>query len=583
LTGGPGSIQGARAMSDAAREGTRLAPAPGALVQRLRLVTGLVLFAFLLTHLGNHALGLISLEAMQQARAWRIAMTRSELGEFVLVVSALIHLSLGVHKFLERRTLRISYLELVQLAFGLLIPLLLMRHILGTHGVNDFFGVDDDYRYALWVMWPAQGIWQAVLITLAWTHGCIGIFQWLRLKPWFVKVRTPLIAFAVLLPVLSYVGFVMAARVLQAETEFNYPLTDEQYAYITYAMDMALYGYLAFLGLLVAARIGRAIYERFQPRVEIAYAGGPRVRVPVGFTILEVSRMHGIPHASICGGRSRCSTCRVRVLSGGDHLPEPNPSERRVLERIGAAGNVRLACQTRPTGDLEIATLLPVRRTEFLDAALFDKYYWGVEEEVTILFCDLRGFTAISENRLPFDIVFMLNQYLSRMSEAIEDAGGYVDKFIGDGIMAIFGIGRPVREGACDALAAVKAMGGVLEGLNMSLRADLPKPLDVALGLNTGPVILGRIGSADREHAARHITALGDTVNTASRIESACREFGVQLLISARTLEAAGVAAPGAGRHDIKVKGKTREIAVYEMKRAIDVAPEWTAKVPVAA
>jgi adenylate cyclase len=343
-------------------------------------------------------------------------------------------------------------------------------------------------------------------------------------------------------------------------------------------MDVALYGYAAFLAALVAMRLGRAAYERFQPSIELAYAGGPKVRVPLGFTILEVSRMHDIPHASICGGRARCSTCRVRVLEGAGHFAAPNDAERRVLERIGAAGNVRLACQARPTGDVEIATLLPARRTQFMDAALFDKYYWGVEEEATILFCDLRGFTAFAENRLPFDIVFMLNQYLSRMSEAIEDAGGYVDKFIGDGIMAIFGIGKPARQGAREALAGVKAMGGVLEALNMSLRNDLREPLDVALGLHTGPVILGRIGSAEKEHAARHITALGDTVNTASRLEAACRDLGVQLLISARTFAAAEIAAPEEGRHAIKVKGKTGALDVFGLKRAIAIAPEWTAR-----
>jgi adenylate cyclase len=564
-------------MSDVAIETPRAVPVPGTLAQQLRLASGLVLFAFLLTHLANHALGLISVEAMQEARSWRVAATRSLLGEIVLIAAAVVHVVFGVYKFIARRTLRISWLELIQLASGLLIPLLLMRHFLGTRIAHELYDVNDNYFYALWVMWPAEGLAQGTLIGIAWLHGCIGLFHWLRLKAWFVRLRLLFLAFAALLPVLSYVGFIMGARVLQLETEFTSPFTEDQYNFLKRLMDWALYGYLAFLAALIALRVGRGLHERFQPRFAVAYAGGPEVQAPLGATLLEVSRLNNIPHASICGGRARCSTCRVRVLEGAEHIPEPNEAERRVLARIGAARNVRLACQSQPTGDIKIATLLPANRTQFLESAIFDRYYWGVEEEVTILFCDMRGFTQFSENRLPFDIVFLLNQYLSRMSEAIEDAGGYVDKYIGDGIMAIFGIGKPARQGAREALAGVKAMGGVLEALNMSLRNDLRQPLDVALGLDTGPVILGRIGSAEKEHAARHITALGDTVNTASRIEQACRQFGVQLLISARTLAAAGIAADGQERHSIKVKGKRAALDVVALKRAIDVAPEWIA------
>jgi adenylate cyclase len=545
-------------------------PASGTLSQRLRLATGLVLFAYVVTHLGNHALGLVDVETMQLARKYRLMVTRSYPGQAILIGAALTHLGLGVYKFLERRTLRISIPEIIQLSFGLLIPLMLMRHILGMRGAKFFFDVDDNYYYALWVMWPAEGLWQATLILLAWVHCWIGLFHWLRLKPWFLKARAFFVTFVVLWPVLGYAGFVMAARVVQLETEFDYPFTDEQFAFLDRAMRIALYGYGAFLVLLVMVRVVRAGIERLLPRIAVAYAGGPTLRVPVGYTLLEVSRMHDVPHASICGGRARCSTCRVRILQGLEQLPEPGPAERRVLERIGAAVNVRLACQLRPRTDVSIATLLPAQRTWFLESALYDKYYWGVEEQVTIMFCDLRGFTALSEKRLPFDVVFILNQYLSRLTEIIEDAGGYVDKFIGDGVMAIFGIGQPVEVGARQALAAARATGGILEALNVSLGADLPEPLNIAIGIDTGTVILGRIGSAEKEHGARHITALGDTVNSASRLEVACRDLDAQLLISRRTLQAAGMKEANAEYITIAVRGRREPLEVLPVSWAID-------------
>ncbi len=544
-------------------------PASGTFAQSLRLATGMILFAYVITHLGNHALGLIDIDTMQAARKYRLLVTRSWPGQAVLIGAFLIHLALGVYKFLERRTLRISAPEIIQLTFGLFIPLLLARHVLGLRGANLFFDVDDNYYYALWIMWPAEGLWQAGLILLAWVHCWIGLFHWLRLKPWFVRARPWFIGFAVLWPVLAYAGFVMAARVVQLETEFDYPFTDDQYAFLDRAMKIALYGYAAFLALLVVVRLARAGLERLRPRIAVAYAGGPVLMVPLGYSLLEVSRLHDVPHASICGGRARCSTCRVRVLEGLDKQPQAGAAERRVLDRIGAAANVRLACQLRPAADISVATLLPAHRTWFLESALYDKYYWGVEEAVTIMFCDLRGFTALSEKRLPFDTVFILNQYLSRIAEVIEDAGGYVDKFIGDAVMAIFGIGSPVELGARQSLAAAKAIAGVLEGLNASLGDDIPEPLDVAMGIDTGTVILGRIGSAEKEHAGRHITALGDIVNSASRLEVSCREYGVQLLVSKRTADAAGFAMPGAATNTIQVKGRKAPLEVIEIPRAV--------------
>jgi adenylate cyclase len=289
-----------------------------------------------------------------------------------------------------------------------------------------------------------------------------------------------------------------------------------------------------------------------------------------GMSVLEISRLHDIPHASVCGGRARCSTCRVRVIEGAADRPPPNANERRVLQRVGAPANVRLACQFRPTENVTITTLLPAVSADAM-GGLTDKYFWGVEQDVTVMFCDLRGFTRLSENRLSYDVVFLLNQYLGRMSEVILDTGGYVDKFMGDGIMAIFGMDRGARAGAVEALQATRAMGGVLDALNQSLREELRGRLEMGIGLHSGPAILGRIGAAGKVSAAGGITALGDTVNTASRLEGACKELNMQAIISKAVLNRAGVESAALETRSLDIRGRAQPIDVAMIKRATEL------------
>lgn len=548
--------------------------------RRLRIWTGVVLFAFAATHLMNHALGLVSVDLMESVRDVRTAITRSLAGTTVLAGAALIHLVLGLATFIDRRTLRLKPVEAVQLGFGLLIPLLLFRHVIGTRGVHELFGVDDDYGYALFAMWPWEAWQQLGLVMLVWVHGSIGIHRWLRFRPWYPMAAPWLLGAAVLIPVLAYGGFAVGARELQQTTEWTPPLSAEQFAFAKMMMAWALWSYVALLASFVLYRLGRSALSRFLPSVKVAYAGGPTVTSPPGQTLLEISRMFNVPHASVCGGRARCSTCRVRVLEGQERQPEPGEAERRVLERVGAMGNVRLACQLRPVGELKVVTLLPANTTTVDDIHQFDKYFWGVEQTVTLLFADIRGFTRLSERQLPYDVVFLLNQYLARMSESIADAGGYVDKFMGDGIMAIFGMDRVPEEGAKQAIVAARAMGGVLDALNQSLRNELPEPLRIGIGIHTGLAILGRIGVASGTGAGERITALGDTVNTASRLESACKDFAAQLVVSQATLDHAGISGVDSGhREEIALRGRSMPLQVVAFTRALDLEIEGISNV----
>jgi adenylate cyclase len=306
------------------------------------------------------------------------------------------------------------------------------------------------------------------------------------------------------------------------------------------------------------ARLFRDWRERRRGIFQVTYPEGRRVRVTTGATLLEVSRGAGIPHASVCGGRGRCSTCRVRVGAGASQLPPPSEAEARVLARIGAAPNTRLACQTRPLADVEITPLLSATAGP-RQAMKEVRQQQGEEREVAVLFADLRGFTALAENRLPYDVVFVLNRYFAAMGTAVEESGGRVDKFIGDGVMALFGVDRDVETGCRDALAAARRMIEHLGELNKALENDLDRPLRIGIGIHSGPVILGEMGYG----RATAMTAIGDSVNTASRLEALTKEFEAELVLSEPVATRAGLDFSTFPRHEIELRGRAGQLAVF--------------------
>ena len=536
-------------------------------VPRLRLASGLVLFTFAALHFTNHALGLISLEVMEAAQDLRTAVTGSPPGTVVLLTAAVVHFTLGIARFLRARTWRMGLRSIVQLAFGLLIPVFLIRHVWDMRGAHELLSIDASYSYALWAMWPGEALNQAALMTLVWVHACIGLHHWLAANRVYRRFLGVWYGLAVLIPTLGYAGFVTAARAARIKGGYANPFKGDGYggdlyAPIGRAILQSQNFYALLLGAAVLVWLALILGDRLRPRVAVHYAGGPRVLAPRGMSVLDVSRSNRIPHASVCGGRARCSTCRVRVVEGLAGLPPPSEVEAAVLRRVGAPANVRLACQLRPVADLAISTLLPAH-AKAVPGGAADRYHWGVEQDVTLLFCDLRGFTKISEGKLPFDVVFLLNQFLGRMAEVIEDSGGFVDKFMGDGIMAIFGMGTTTAEGARAGMAAARAMAGVLAALNQSMREELPAPLAMGIGLHTGPAILGRIGAAQKAEPAAALTALGETVNLASRLESMTKELAVQVIVSADCMAASGLAPSDAmQRRAVTVRGISAPVAV---------------------
>jgi adenylate cyclase len=250
-------------------------------------------------------------------------------------------------------------------------------------------------------------------------------------------------------------------------------------------------------------------------------------------------------------------------------LPPPSAGEKRVLQRVGASPNVRLACQLRPTADISVTPLLPAQ-AQASDGYGQPAYLAGQELNIAVMFADLRSFTAISEKKLPYDLVFLLNRYFESVGEPISAAGGMVDKFVGDGVMALFGVDSGAQTGCRQALAAAQAMIDQVRVLSENLVEDLPEPLRIGIGIHCGPAVVGRMGYG----SAIHVTAIGDTVNVASRLQDLTKEFKCQLVISEEVALQAGVDAAELSRHEVTVRNRGEALTIYAIDDVLKAAEQ---------
>jgi adenylate cyclase len=560
------------------------------------------MFTFVSTHLLNHSLGLVSLDAMLAGQRVFFAVWHGLPGSSLLLLALLTHLTLVLYKQVVRRTLRMPWVEGIRILLGFTTLYALLYHAVPNVVFRLVFGkplLYPDFLHTLsadpWLLAN-----QLTLVTAAWSHGCIGLHLWLRLRAPYRRALPVIMAVAVLVPALALLGVLSGAREADeraghaspggsygssgasAGGDYGSSATSGDYGSYgasdayggggTTVFDLhwlhvsSLVGVTVFFASLIAIRLGLQAWERRRGQVTVRYPGGRQVSATRGASVLEISRIGRVPHASVCGGRGRCSTCRVRVDAGWEHLPAPDDEEVRLLVRIKAPERVRLACQLRPESDIAVTLLVPANARP-RDALPYDRMLFGSEQEIVILFADLRGFTKMSENKLPYDVVHILNQYFAEMGEAIESAGGYLDKFIGDGIMALFGLRDGVQAGALNALAAARAMGRRLDDLNGRLTLDLAQPLRLGIGIHVGHVIVGEMGYK----RATSLTAIGDAVNVASRLESATKIANCQLLVSADVAARAGADLSAFPLQELKVPGRAEALRVYVITAAVDL------------
>ena len=287
------------------------------------------------------------------------------------------------------------------------------------------------------------------------------------------------------------------------------------------------------------------------------------IEVADGETILTASLRAEIPHAHACGGKARCSTCRVLVLEGVEMCGPRTEREERLAEQLHFGENVRLACQTTVHGDLSIRRPV-VDRVDLALANLLElneaRERVGEERRLAVLFADITRYTPFAESLLPYDVTHVLNRYFFLMAEVIQSHGGHVSDYIGDGLMALFGI-HGDGDQAARAVRAGLGMFEALGELNPYLQTMYGREFDIRIGIHVGDAVVGTIGIAPMEKLA----AIGDAVNFASRIEVANKEVGTRFLVSSDTADELDESFQVGRSFEVPVKGKSGTHTLYEI------------------
>ena len=543
----------------------------GISLRQVRIVTGMVLFAYLVSHFLNHALGNISMEALASGVHVHIAFWQFPPVTILFYGACFIHTGLGVWALYQRRQFHWKAIEPLQLVLGLSIPMLIIAHIVGIRLGQTLFGHQKLYPQELYLFWIAaqNRLWQMLaVLVIAWVHGCIGLYFWLRMKAFFKRAAPFLLAAAVLIPTLALLGVYQGGRSVIADSDdFDWRAnnlskrqvgTVAQQEVLDRITGAMMIGYFGLLGFVLLARGARALIERRGGAINLSYGNGRTVRVPKGLSVLEASLRNNVPHASVCGGRARCSTCRIRIIGDCSSLPAPSQREAFVLGRVGTADpSIRLACQLRPTNDLSFFQLFLPQATS-ANSHASNPARIGQERYLVSMFVDMRGSTQLAEKRLPFDTVFIVNRFLGAVSQAVLECGGRPNQFVGDGMLALFGLSAGRQQACRQALRAAAMIGANIDELNQFLSHDLHEPIRFGIGIHGGEVIVGDIGY--RDHMV--FTALGDAVNVAARLQDMTKILVCEAVVSDEVRATAGLAADALPQLEVAIRGRNEPMVV---------------------
>ena len=279
-------------------------------------------------------------------------------------------------------------------------------------------------------------------------------------------------------------------------------------------------------------------------------------------SILLASLRNNIAHLSACGGTGKCSTCRVEILDGLENCHPRSELEEKLAKKLSFPPNIRLGCQTKLSGNVSFRRLLLDKRDADLNNQISEKRLEsvGTIRNLTILFCDIKGFTPFSESLSAYDVIFILNRYFSIMREVIIRHGGEVNNYIGDAILAIFGL-KESRQQSLRAVSASVEMLKEMDQFKSYLKQAYGRDFDIRVGVHYGEVISGSVGIGED----RKVTVIGDAVNIASRIESINKEAGTRLLISETVYDQIKEKVSVKNYLRLKLRGTSNLITLYEV------------------
>ena len=280
-------------------------------------------------------------------------------------------------------------------------------------------------------------------------------------------------------------------------------------------------------------------------------------------TILEASLAAGIQHYHVCGGKARCSTCRVIVHEGAHHLTEQNRAERRLRKRKTFPDNVRLACQTKVTGG-KVKLQRIIKDSTDLNLYVYGnsvdaRQGIGEERELALMFVDIRNFTPFIEQHLPFDVIHLIRRLNVLFNEVVEAGNGKIVEFLGDGFYAVFGLDEEKSKAIHNAVATGHKILSELKWLNQSyINKYFEVDIEVGVGLHFGKVILGEKGIGETQI----LTAMGFPVNVAARLETATKELNNNFIISEEVYNLLDGKIESAEQKQIKLKGISEPLCV---------------------
>ena len=522
----------------------------------LRLGSGLVLLGYVAGHLLNHALGLVSVPLAERALAVAVRVWQSAPGSVLLYGALAVHIALALQAIYQRRTLRMPPIELLRIVLGLGIPLLLIGHVVQTRIAWEFYGAVPRYERIVWALWRSDGEGrQLALLVPGWLHGCLGIYLAFGRRPLYQRLHLPLFALALLVPVLGGLGFLAMAKELAANAPLHSrldaigviePAARES---LQHWREAVLAAYFAAIALVFGLRALRTFAERRDRRLfEIGYPQRS-IRVPRGWSVLEASRSHHLPHLSMCGGRARCTTCRVRITSGASNCPPPAADEREALQRIGAGEDIRLACQLRPTGDVGVQPLIaPDGKAEAACIA------GAVERDVALLAVAWRNQAEFARQQLPQDLVFAAKSFADTACAALQAAGGAIAEARGDAVLAVFGLEGTIEPACRGALAATRGVEQALQPVAERHAKAFGSAMDCAVIVHAGRATVAALAGGGMVVGGEALAALRGLQAAAGEavelVSSATLAYAGMDATTCPLTEFAGVQAMARFKHD---------------------------------
>ena len=289
------------------------------------------------------------------------------------------------------------------------------------------------------------------------------------------------------------------------------------------------------------------------------------IRCSLDNTILEATLTNHINHTHACGGQGKCSTCRVSVMNGIEHCGVRNEIEQEMATILNFPTEIRLACQTKISGDITIRRMV----SDKLDIDIISEQFSedsnsaiDSQQKLTIVFTDIVNYTAFAEKFPPYDIVHVLNRYYRIMNRVIKNHKGLISDVAGDGILAVFGIDCVSENSVLEAIKAIDEMKERLKTFNTYLKSNFNTSFGIRAGIHHGNVIVGPFDTGEMKKTA----VIGDNVNYASRIETANKEFGTEVLLSEEAYNSVKDFYPSYNTFKTQLKGKTGTYNLYELK-----------------